>query len=468
MQLSFYLRLDLMNMKVCKFGGTSVATADQIRKVVDIVTSDAERKIVVVSAPGKRFSDDVKVTDLLIRLGEAALSGAETDPHLERVLSRFREITDELGLSADISSEIESDLRDRLSNDKEDSSLYMDTMKAAGEDNNAKLIAAYFSLIGCDAKYINPKDGGLLVNDRPQRVRALSEGDERLAKLREESGLIVFPGFFGFTKDGTLRTFNRGGSDITGAIVAAAVGADLYENFTDVDSVFAANPTVIENPVPIKTMTYREMRELAYAGFSVFHDEALIPAFRKSIPVCIKNTNNPNAPGTLIVKERDYNEQQVIGIAADSGFTAIYVDKFLMNLEIGFGRRLLQIFEEEEISYEHTPSGIDNLSIIIRTRFLTKEKEERIVERIHKELEPDAVIVEHDYSMIVLVGEGMQYTTGLAARAATAIAKTGANIEMINQGSSEVSLVFGVKVQDETKILKELYKEFFVKSYVKS
>ena len=455
-------------MKVCKFGGTSVATADQIRKVVDIVTSDSNRKIVVVSAPGKRFSEDTKVTDLLIQLGEKALANEDAESVLLEVVDRYRSIAESLGLDETIIEMIELDLRDRLSRNKEDSLLFMDTMKAAGEDNNAKMIAAYFQFIGVDAKYVSPREGGLLVNDRPERVRALPEGDDLLAKLRDEPGIIVFPGFFGYTEDGTLRTFNRGGSDITGSIIAAAVNADLYENFTDVDSVFAANPTVIENPVAIEKMTYREMRELAYAGFSVFHDEALIPAFRKSIPVSIKNTNNPEAPGTLIVKERDYNEQQVIGIAADSGFTAIYVDKYLMNLEIGFGRRLLQILEEEEIPFEHTPSGIDNLSIIIRSRFMSKEKEERIVERIQKELEPDAVIVEHDYSMIVLVGEGMQYTTGLAARAATAIARSGSNIEMINQGSSEVSLVFGVKVQDETKSLKELYKEFFVKSYVQS
>ena len=454
-------------MIVCKFGGTSVASAEQIQKVVDIVSSNKDRKIVVVSAPGKRFSKDTKVTDLLIRLANKALANEDIESELSDVVERFRSIAQDLGMDGTIADEIETDLRERLGRDKEDTLLYMDKMKAAGEDNNAKMIAAYFSFIGMEAQYVSPKEGGLLVSDRPERVRALPEGDNRLAKLRDLPGIIVFPGFFGYTNDGTIRTFNRGGSDITGSIIAAATKADLYENFTDVDSVFAANPTIIENPVAIDKMTYREMRELAYAGFSVFHDEALIPAFRKSIPVSIKNTNNPNAPGTLIVRERDYNEQQVIGIAADSGFTTIYVDKYLMNLEIGFGRRLLQIFEEEDISYEHTPSGIDNLSIIVRTRYLPEDKEKKIVERIHKELEPDAVIVEHDYSMIVLVGEGMQYTTGLAARAASAIARTGSNIDMINQGSSEVSLVFGVKKQDETKILKELYKEFFVNSFTR-
>ena len=217
----------------------------------------------------------------------------------------------------------------------------MDNLKASGEDNNAKLIAAYFSHIGLDANYVCPKEAGLLVTNRPERVQALPEGDERLAKLRDKPGIIVFPGFFGYTEDGTLRTFNRGGSDITGSLLAAAIEAELYENFTDVDSVFAANPTIVDNPVAIDKMTYREMRELAYAGFSVFHDEALMPAFRRSVPVCIKNTNNPDAPGTMIVKERNHSTHPVIGIAADSGFSTLFVDKYLMNQEIGFGRRLL-------------------------------------------------------------------------------------------------------------------------------
>lgn len=451
-------------MKVCKFGGTSVASAEQIRKVVDIVLSDASRKIVVVSAPGKRFSADVKVTDLLIKLAETALSGKDTTDELNEVVERYQSIAEGLGLDNDITEVIKEDLVRRLNKDKEDELLYIDSLKAAGEDNNAKLIAAYFQHIGVDAKYISPREGGLLVNQRPERVRALPEGNEKLAKLRDEKGIIVFPGFFGYTEDGTLRTFNRGGSDITGSLLAAATDAELYENFTDVDSVFSANPTVIENPQAIDTMTYREMRELAYAGFSVFHEEALVPAFRYSIPVCIKNTNNPSAPGTMIVKNRDNSVQSVVGIAADNGFSTLFVDKYLMNLEIGFGRHLLQILEEEEIPYEHTPSGIDNLSVIIRSEFLNPEKEERIIDRIQNELKPDDVHFQHDYSMVVLVGEGMRHTRGLAARAASAIARTGANIEMINQGSSEVSLVFGINEKDEVPVLRELYQEFFTEA----
>ena len=454
-------------MKVCKFGGTSVASAEQIKKVASIVKSDPTRKIIVVSAPGKRFSEDEKVTDLLIRLAIAANNKEDIEVELEEVVDRYRLIAQGLDLDEKIISVIENDLRERLASNGDDESLFVDCIKAAGEDNNAKLIAAYFTHIGMKAQYISPKEAGLLVNNRPERVHALPEGYNQLEKLRDEPGIIVFPGFFGFTEDGTLRTFNRGGSDITGSIVAAAIRAQLYENFTDVDSVFTANPTIVDQPVAIEKMTYREMRELAYAGFSVFHDEALMPAFLRSVPVCIKNTNNPEAPGTLIVKDRNHSAQPVIGIAADSGFSTLFVYKYLMNQEIGFGRRLLEILEDEEIPYEHTPSGIDNLSVIIRSKFLNEVNSERIVQRIKGELNADDVHIRTtDYSMVVLVGEGMRHTKGLAARAASAISRTGANIEMINQGSSEVSLVFGVDKKDETKILKELYAEFFQKSAV--
>ncbi len=452
-------------MKVCKFGGTSVASAEQIKRVVAIIKSDPTRKIIVVSAPGKRFPEDEKVTDLLIKLASAAETNHDIEEELEAVIARYRLIAQGLNLGESIISIIETDLRNRIASNREDKTLFTDCIKAAGEDNNAKLIAAYLQHIGIEARYACPKESGLLVNSRPERVRALDEGYDRLEKLKDEPGLIVFPGFFGFTKDGTLRTFNRGGSDITGSIVAAAIRAELYENFTDVDSVFTANPTIVDQPVAIKTMTYREMRELAYAGFSVFHDEALMPAFLRSVPVCIKNTNNPDALGTMIVKERDHSFQPVIGIAADSGFSTLFVYKYLMNQEIGFGRRLLQILEDEGIPFEHTPSGIDNLSVIIRSKHLNEENSERMVRRIKEELEADDVKLRNtNYSMVVLVGEGMRHTTGLAARAATAISRTGANIEMINQGSSEVSLVFGVDKKDENKILRELYTEFFQES----
>lgn len=448
-------------MKVCKFGGTSVASAAQIKKVAAIIKEDAARKIVVVSAPGKRFDDDIKVTDLLISLAEASLAGNNAEKELQAVVERYADIAAELGLGNEIVQVIEQDLRDRVQQNKENQDLFVDQLKASGEDNNAKLIAAYFSSIGLEAEYVNPKEAGLIVSDEPGRARALPEAYENLRNLRDRKGVVVFPGFFGYSTDGVMMTFARGGSDITGSILAAAISAELYENFTDVDSVFAANPKVVEQPVEIKRMTYREMRELSYAGFSVFHDEALMPAFQHSVPVCIKNTNNPAAEGTMIVAEREYSNSPVIGIAADGGFSTIYVSKYLMNRELGFGRRLLQILEEEEISYEHTPSGIDDLSVIVRSHQLTPEKEERIIQKCREELKVDDVHIEHHFAMIVLVGEGMNNTKGLTARATTAISQAGANIEMINQGSSEVSLVFGIQEEETNNVLRALYKEFF-------
>jgi len=447
-------------MIVCKFGGTSVANAEQIQKVANIVKSNPARKIVAVSAPGKRSGDDIKVTDLLIQLATAALQHEDTEDKLHIVVDRFRAIADGLGLDDAICDVIAEDLRERVQGDKTNVELFVDSIKAAGEDNNAKLIAAYFNAIGMPARYVSPKEG-LVVNDLPERTFALPEAYANLAPLKDTKEIIVFPGFFGYTKAGVLRTFDRGGSDITGSILAAAVEAELYENFTDVDCVFSANPKVVNDPVEIKEITYREMRELSYAGFSVFHDEALMPVYKIGVPVNIKNTNNPSAPGTRIVPSRPATGRPVTGISADSGFSTLYVSKYLMNREVGFGRKLLQILEDENISYEHTPSGLDDISVIMRSNQLTPENEARILSRVKEELHAEYVEMRHGFSMIVIVGEGMRHNTGLAARAATAISKTGANIEMINQGSSEVSLVFGVLQEYENRILQALYEEFF-------
>ncbi|MGA4515895.1 aspartate kinase [Solibacillus silvestris] len=447
-------------MIVCKFGGTSVASAEQIKKVASIVKSNPERKIVTVSAPGKRSSDDIKVTDLLIDLANTVINKGDVEAKIKAVVNRYHNIAEDLGLDNTISDIIEQDIRGRVTENWSDKDLFLDNMKASGEDNNAKLIACYFNAIGMPAKYISPKDK-LILNDFPERTYALPEAYENLSVLKNTEEIIIFPGFFGYTKSGVLRTFDRGGSDITGSILASAVGAELYENFTDVDCVFAANPKVVNDPVDIKEITYREMRELSYAGFSVFHDEALMPVYKQGIPVNIKNTNNPSASGTLILPTRPATNRPVTGISADSGFSILYVSKYLMNREVGFGRKLLQIIEEENISYEHTPSGLDDISVIMRSSQLSPEIEARIVKRVKEELCADDVQFSHNFSMIVIVGEGMRHNTGLAARAATAISATGANIEMINQGSSEVSLVFGVRSEYEDQILKGLYEEFF-------
>ncbi len=450
-------------MKVSKFGGTSLATAVQIKKVYEIIESDSARKIVVVSAPGKRFKDDIKVTDLLINYAYKRLKNENAHTELQLVLKRYKEIAEGLELTKGIIDNIVSDIEKQLSINIEDENVFLETVKAAGEDNSAKVITHYFKSKGLDAKYINPKEAGLLVSREFGNARVLAEAYQNLKKLKDMTGILVFPGFFGYSPDGTIVTFPRGGSDITGSIVAAATNAELYENFTDVDSVFAVNPNIVVNPHKIKKLTYKEMRELSYAGFSVFNEEALFPAFRANVPVNIKNTNNPSAEGTMIVIDREVSSHPVIGIASGTGFCSIFVSKYLMNREIGFGRKLLKIIEDEGLSYEHTPSGIDSISVILKENQFDKEIETRVVDRITHELEVDDVIVERNLALIMIVGEGMRKTIGIASKATIALSRANVNIEMINQGSSEVSMMFGIRNEDEKKAILSLYEEFFEK-----
>ncbi|PLT31876.1 aspartate kinase [Peribacillus deserti] len=450
-------------MKVVKFGGSSLASGEQFEKVYHIVLSDAARKIIVVSAPGKRHKSDKKVTDLLIENADYYLTYREINEGLlEQVVGRFYSIAVELGIYTDIISDIRADIIARLTMSISNNKKYMDRVKAGGEDNTARLLAAYFNSKGKEAHYINPLEAGLFVTDQPGNAQVLAESYENLASLKEKSGILVFPGFFGYSKSGEILTFSRSGSDITGSILANAIHAELYENFTDVDAVYSVNPITVRNPKEIRELTYREMRELSYAGFSVLHDEALIPAYRAGIPVHIKNTNNPSAPGTKIVNQRTITNGPVIGIASAKGFCSIYVSKYLMNRELGFGRKLLQILEDFNLSYEHSPSGIDDISIILRQNEIGNEMEEAIRNRVFTELEADEVKIERNLALIMIVGEGMRHNVGTTARASRALAHCGVNIEMINQGSSEVSMMFGVKEVDEDRAVHSLYEEFFV------
>ncbi|MCQ2010164.1 aspartate kinase [Sporolactobacillus sp. STSJ-5] len=448
-------------MKVVKFGGSSLASGAQVEKVYHIIAADPERKIVVVSAPGKRYSDDIKVTDLLISCAEKYLNGQDAHQLVETILSRYESIAQELHLSNKVIGKISDDLLTLLSGDKSNPASFIEAVKASGEDNNAKLVAAALKHKGLDAHYVSPKEAGLLVSNDPGNARVLPQSYERLYELRNRSGIIVFPGFFGYNTDGDVVTFSRSGSDITGSILANGVKAELYENFTDVDAVYAVNPHVVKNPKEIRELTYREMRELSYGGFSVFHDEALIPAFRAGIPVNVKNTNNPEAPGTRIVSARKNIDGPVVGIASDDKFCSIYVGKYLMNREIGFGRKILLILEEFGLSFEHIPSGIDDMTVIVRQNQMEEKIEKRIMQRIMTDLDADEVRVEHDLALIMLVGEGMRKKVGTMARASRALADAKINIEMINQGSSETSMMFGVKEAVEKKAVQALYEEFF-------
>ncbi|OEH94503.1 aspartate kinase [Bacillus solimangrovi] len=449
-------------MKVSKFGGTSVASAEQFKKVAQIIKDDPERKVVIVSAPGKRFSGDTKTTDLLIEFGEKILRNENVENELLEIINRYDNIATELGINNGVIAEITANLHALRELDRSNNQRVMDRIKASGEDNNAELFAAYMNHLEIEASYVNPQEAGIVVSDEPGNAQVLPETFENLKKLKLRSGVLIIPGFFGYSPDGELVTFSRGGSDITGSIVAAGVGATLYENFTDVDSVFSANPAVVENPRAIEELTYKEMRELSYAGFSVFHDEALIPAFRAEIPVCIKNTNNPSARGTFVVLERNYEKNPIVGIASDSGFCSIHVSKYLMNREVGFGRRLLQILEDEGLSYEHMPSGIDETSVILRERqFNNNDTETRVMERIRSELQVDSVTIKRNQAMIMVVGEGMTHQVGISAKATAAFARADVNIEMINQGSSEVSMMFAVQENDAAEAVRSLYKEYY-------
>lgn len=447
-------------MKVTKFGGSSVASAEQIKKVANIVKADPQRKFIVVSAPGKRFKKDKKITDMLIELGEIGRKHRPKAEYIEPIMKRFTEIVEELKLGGMILKEINQTIENVLHMDATPSEK-LEALKAIGEDSSAKILSAYLTSIGIPARYMNPQEVGIIVSNNPGNARILPESFPKIYNLRTTEDILIIPGFFGYTKKGQLNTFSRGGSDITGSIIAAGIKADLYENYTDVDCVYSVNPAYIEKPKKITTLTYKEMRELSYAGFSVFHDEALIPAFKEEIPVCIKNTNNPKAPGTLIVSEKKPSEKCVVGIASDTGFCSIYISKYLMNREIGFGRKLFAILEDEGISFEHAPSGIDDMSVIIRESNLPLEKEKLVMERIQHELNPDLISIHRNLAMIMVVGEGLVRTIGVAQKATAAISNANVNIEMINQGSSEVSMMFGIKAEDLDRAVKSLYHTFF-------
>lgn len=454
-------------MKVCKFGGSSLANAAQLNKVMDIVLADPARRIVVVSAPGKRHSQDTKVTDLLIALAETAIKGENTDRQFGAVVERYAEMAQELKLGDEIVRTIEMDLMDRLAKVASlEPDEFMDLMKASGEDNNAKLVAVAFAARGRKARYASPKDTGMVLTGPfgdatldPASYATLSRA------FSSFDGIVIYPGFFGYTKDGKVATFPRGGSDITGSILAAAVCADVYENFTDVDSVYPVDPRLVpEVSEGISTMTYREMRELAYAGFGVFADEAVIPAVRARIPINIRNTNHPSEPGTMIQQSRRVVPGTIVGIAAADNFCNIVVEKYLMNREVGFGRRLLHVLEDEGISYEHMPSGVDSQCIVVKGQCLPKSKELKVIQAIKRELNPDYVAVERDITILMIVGEGMCYTPGMLAKACLALASVGISVSMVNQGSSEVSFMIAIRQQDRETAVRALYKAFFGKA----
>ncbi len=432
--------------KVVKFGGSSLASAEQFEKVGAIIRSDKDRCYVVPSAPGKRNSKDTKVTDMLYSAYALAESGKNFDKELEAIKVRYQEIID--GLKLDLSLE------------KEFEKVKADFKKKAGENYaasrgeylNSIIMANYLGYEFIDAAEVIFFDNdGNFMADKTNEVLS-----ERLKNCER----AVVPGFYGAKLDGTIKTFSRGGSDVTGSIVAKAAKVDVYENWTDVSGFLVADPRVIENPKGIETITYRELRELSYMGASVLHEDAIFPVRKEGIPINIRNTNAPQDKGTWIVEDTCQRSKYTItGIAGKKGFCAINIEKDGMNSEVGFGRKVLQAFEENGISFEHVPSGIDTMTVFAHQSEF-EEKEQNVLATIHKLASPDSIDLEADLALIAVVGRGMRQTRGTAGRIFSALAHADVNVKMIDQGSSELNIIIGVKNEDFEEAIRAIYRIF--------
>ena len=438
-----------MGMKVVKFGGTSLADAEHFRRVAEIVKADPDRHFVVASAPGKRFKEDVKVTDMLYQCYELVREGKDITDYYEKIKERYNTIIADLGLDFDISGEL-----DYIQNAITHRSG-QDFAASRGEYLNSLILAKFLGYDFIDAEsVVFFRENGAYDNEKTNEVLS--------AELKKHQNAVI-PGFYGVMPNGTIKTFSRGGSDITGSIVARAAEADLYENWTDVSGCLMADPRIVDNPLPIKTITYRELRELSYMGASVLHEDAIFPVRYAGIPINIRNTNDPAAPGTMIVSgTSEYDSKLVItGIAGKRGFSVINIEKDMMNSEIGFGRRVLDVLEDNDISFEHLPSGVDTMSVIVSSASIKGEaKRERILTSINKRVHPDSVVIEDGLALLAVVGRGMVKAKGTAARVFAAISAADINIRMIDQGSSELNIIVGVEEHDLERALNAIYKEF--------
>jgi aspartate kinase len=434
--------------KVVKFGGSSLANAEQFKKVGDIIHSDEGRRYVVPSAPGKRYSQDIKVTDMLYDCYETAERELPFKDKLDKIKERYDEIIRDLGL--ELSLENEFKVIEELFSRK----AGRDYAASRGEYLNGIVMAEYLGYEFVDsAEVIFFDSEGNFDAETTDSVLG-----SRLADVER----AVIPGFYGATPDGRVKTFSRGGSDVTGSIVAKAVRADLYENWTDVSGFLVADPRIIDKPEVISTITYKELRELSYMGATVLHEDAIFPLRKEGIPINIRNTNAPDDRGTMIVESTCSKPNYTItGIAGKKGFAAINIEKDMMNAEIGFGRRVLQAFEENGISFEHVPSGIDTMTVFVHQSEF-EEKEQNVIAGIHRLVEPDSIDLESDLALIAVVGRGMRATRGTAGRIFSALAHAHVNVKMIDQGSSELNIIIGVHNRDFETAIKAIYDIFVV------
>ena len=435
-----------MNTIITKFGGSSLADANQFKKVKDIIFSNKARKYVVPSAPGKRNSKDTKITDLLYLCHAHVETGISLDDVFKHVEARYTEIVKDLGLEFNISkhlANVKKDLEEGASKDY---------AASRGEYLNGLILANYLGFEFVDAKdvIVFNEDGSLELEETKKALK------EKLSNVEN----AVIPGFYGADKDGNIVTFSRGGSDVTGALVAASIDADLYENWTDVSGFLMADPRIVENPKSISTITYKELRELSYMGASVLHEDAIFPVRESGIPINIKNTNKPEDKGTFIVQDSEVKECKTItGIAGKKDFTVISIEKAMMNSELGFCRKILGILEMNNISFENMPSGIDTVCVVISDSEL-KNKTKKVVEEIKRTCNPDSIVVHPNMALIATVGKGMAKNKGVAAKVFDALSKADVNIRMIDQGSSEMNILVGIENDNFETAIKAIYDKF--------
>ena len=435
-----------MNLKVLKFGGSSLADADHFRRVAKIIESDPDRRYIVVSAPGKRFSGDSKVTDLLYKCYSIATDEGDITEVFEEIKGRYNSIIEDLGIDIDFTEYYEKIKTSLLH------STGRDYIASRGEYLNAMLFAKYMGYSFIDAKKIIffNEDGSFNAEKTNETVR------EYLAKHER----AVIPGFYGSMPNGTIKTFTRGGSDITGSIIARALSASLYENWTDVSGVLMADPRIVDNPKVIDVITYKELRELSYMGATVLHEDAIFPVRHSKIPINIRNTNHPEEKGTYIVPFTDHpNINVVTGIAGKTGFSTITIEKDMMNSNLGFARKALQVIEDNGVPFEHFPSGIDTMTLVVSTNLLEKKRAD-VLAGICKNVNPENVFVEDNLALIAVVGRGMIKAKGTAARVFGSLANANVNVRMIDQGSSELNIIIGVDSNDYVTALNAIYNEF--------
>ena len=436
-----------IGIKVCKFGGSSLADSKRISAAVQIVRSDLQRRFIVLSAPGKRNSDDSKITDLLYLCHAHVEQKMPFDDVFGQISRRYRDIVCELGLPLDMDpslSKIKADIAAGAS---------ADYVVSRGEYLCGLIVAGLLDYTFVDpVEMIVFNDRGLLDDASTQQAV-----NSRLKAVER----AVIPGFYGAMADGQVKTFSRGGSDVTGAIIARGVDAEIYENWTDVSGLLMADPQIIDNPKTIGVLSYRELRELTYMGATVLHDEAIFPVREAQIPVNIRNSGRPQDPGTMIVPETYpiAHTGAITGIAGRKDFTVVALEKTLMNAQIGFGRRLLSVLEEYQVSFEHLPSGIDTMSLVIADAQF-KDKRERVLEEIRRQCQPDALMVYPDMALIATVGRGMSHIPGMAAKLFAALAQANVNIRMIDQGSSEINIIVGVEMTDFKTAMHAIYDAF--------